>query len=102
MIRVLYQLKSDPHAIDELRAAWAEIVEAHARAGHGALESLLLQDHEDPSRVLIISRWQSIEHWNTQQNDDVHPAAFARLRTVATLEHKSIFDERGVIAQTAP
>ncbi len=94
-VRVLYHLDIDPDRLADLRAAWQEIVLAHREAGHGALESVLLHDPETPRRLIIMSRWHSLEHWETQQTDDVNPEAFARLREVGELQRREVFVEEG-------
>ncbi|MFU8805681.1 MAG: hypothetical protein ACNA8W_17845 [Bradymonadaceae bacterium] len=101
IIRVLYRLSFIPSDLDALHEAWEAVVRAHAAAGHGALESVLLVDDEtlgDPrAMATAISRWQSREHWELQRTDDVDLEAYGRFRALCEVEDKIVLREVAVI-----
>jgi heme-degrading monooxygenase HmoA len=76
--RVVYELDVMPGKEAQCREAWADIVMAHS--GEGALGSVLLDDPEEPGRYVAISRWESMQAWETGRRDDAAPEAYARFR----------------------
>ncbi len=42
-----------------------------AMGQEGYMSSETLWDHEDPFRVVIVSNWRSIAHWNKWKNSDL-------------------------------
>ena len=107
MIRVLYRLRLRAPDLEALQQAWADVVRAHADAGHGALESIFLVESErlqdpEPSdlefiEVLAISRWRSVEDWQEQRRDDVDPNAYRRFRALCEVVDKTVMDERALL-----
>src|SRR5690554_4155808 len=106
IVRVLYKLRCRPDDLLALQQAWRDVVQAHARAGHQTLESVLLIDapepddaatdqaklnapmYEDPPWIVAtaISRWQSREAWESQRTDEVDETAYARFRELCTVD----------------
>ena len=78
VIRVIYELDVVPGKQAQCRAAWADIVKAHAH--DGALGSVLLEDPEIDGRYVAISRWESMQAWETGRRDESAPEAYARFR----------------------
>ncbi|RVU40984.1 hypothetical protein EA187_19585 [Lujinxingia sediminis] len=116
-IRVLYKLRCRPGDLPELQKAWRAVVQAHARAGHQTLESVLLVDAPDapaapddehaslpPDWIVAtaISRWQSRQAWESQRTDEVDQAAYARFRELCTVDEKIVFEELDLLIGGLP
>ena len=78
IIRVIYELDVRPGMQQQCHEAWRAIVAAHAQ--DGALGSILLQDPEQPGRLVAISRWASLTSWEQGRRDERAPEAYARFR----------------------
>lgn len=94
MIRVMYTFEVDLSGLEAFEQAWRQIVEAHRSGGHGAIESVLLRDPEQPSRFFAISRWESRELWERNRTDDAHPEAYAVFRRYVEVLERSVLEER--------
>jgi len=122
IVRVLYKLRCRPDDLLALQQAWRDVVQAHARAGHQTLESVLLIDapepddaatdqaklnapmYEDPPWIVAtaISRWQSREAWESQRTDEVDETAYARFRELCTVDEKIVFEELDLLVGGIP
>ncbi|TXD35124.1 hypothetical protein FRC98_16775 [Lujinxingia vulgaris] len=112
-IRVLYKLRCRPGDLPELQKAWRAVVQAHARAGHQTLESVLLVNAPDPDDAAsvkapewivatAISRWQSRQAWESQRTDEVDENAYARFRELCTVDEKIVFEELDLLVGGLP
>ena len=110
VIRVLYRLRLRATDLEALQEAWADVVQAHTDAGHGALESLFLIEEgllQDPTtaddeliEVLAISRWESLHAWQQQRRDDVDPRAYRRFRALSEVVDKTVMNERAILRRS--
>ena len=78
IIRIIYELDVKPGKTQQCHEAWRAIVAAHAN--DGALGSALFEDPEIANRLVAISRWKSLEHWERGRKDEHAPEAYARFR----------------------
>jgi heme-degrading monooxygenase HmoA len=63
MIRVFYRWKVKQHGVDSFVKAWSQATREIRANVKGARGSILLRDHDDPSKFLAIARWNSFEEW---------------------------------------
>ncbi|RAL20874.1 hypothetical protein DL240_14415 [Lujinxingia litoralis] len=112
-IRVMYKLRCRPDDLLALRQAWRDVVQAHARQGHQTLESVFLVDAppaegpapQAPPEFIVataISRWQSRQAWQAQRTDEADPQAYARFRSLCTVEERQVFEELDLLIQGQP
>ena len=78
VIRVIYELDVIPGKEQQCQYAWRAIVHAHVK--DGALGSVLYRDPEIPNRMVAISRWKSLQHWEGGRDDSSDPEAYALFR----------------------
>ena len=78
IIRIIYELDVKPGMASQCHEAWRDIVAAHAN--DGALGSALFEDPEVANRLVAITRWKSLAHWEQGRKDDHAPEAYARFR----------------------
>ena len=63
MIRVVYRWKVPEANRAAFRSAWAQTTTAIRAETDGARGSLLLESSDDPTEVMTIAHWDSLDQW---------------------------------------
>ena len=63
MIRIIYTWKVAPEKQDAFVKTWKQTTNHIHETIKGARGSFMLQNHEDPTIIKTIARWDSLEDW---------------------------------------
>lgn len=63
MIRVIYRWKIEPRNFAAFETSWSATTNRIHETVPGALGSFLLRGVENPTEVLTVAKWDSLESW---------------------------------------
>ena len=63
MVRVIYRWQVAPQNFEQFRDTWRATTNHIHEAVPGAKGSFMLRSGEDPSVVLTVAKWDSLESW---------------------------------------
>lgn len=92
MIRVIYEWQVQPEDIPAFREAWQQATARIHQSVAGARGSFLLQENENPGRILTVARWDSLEHWRAFWNAENPPEMLA-MRALGERVSVTAYDE---------
>jgi len=93
-VRVFYRWRLKTNEPDSFVKAWAQATRAIRAGAKGARGSLLLRDRANPSHLLAVASWNSIEDWQAfQKNKPPDLQGSQTMSAAAELLSTEAFDE---------
>lgn len=92
MIRVIYRWKVEAGKEEQFRAAWKKATTTIRDQNPAARGSFFLQNHQDPTELLTVARWDSFEDWQAFWKGSP-PADMQPMRQLAELVSSESFEE---------
>ena len=92
MIRVVYEWQVEAAGIAAFREAWQQVTARIHETVPGARGSLLIQQVDDPGRILTVARWDSLEDWQAFWQAE-NPPQMVRLRELGQRLSATAYDE---------
>ena len=92
MIRVVYVWHVIPEKIPAFRDAWRLATTMIHESVDGARGSFLLQQADNPGRILTIARWDSLEAWQSFWKAE-NPPEMLRMRELGERISVTAYDE---------
>jgi len=77
-IKVLIKRRFKERYVNEINKVIKEL-RFGAMDQEGYITGETMWDHEDPFRVVIVSNWRSIDHWNKWKNSDLRKSIEQKL-----------------------
>lgn len=63
MIRIVYSWKVEPQKIELFIETWKRTTNKIHEEVKGARGSFMIQNHEDPTAIKTVARWDALEDW---------------------------------------
>ena len=93
MIRVIYEWSVPKENFAEFEKVWMQTTNNIHETVNGALGSFMLKSHEEPTKVLTIAKWDSLESWQAFWGNQ-NPEAMQTMRTLGERINAHAYEER--------
>lgn len=92
MIRIIYEWKVEPSNVPAFQKAWRETTCRIHDSVKGARGSFLLQENDDPGKILTIARWDTVEDWKAFWKGE-NPQEMQKMRSLGERISVKVYDE---------
>lgn len=92
MVRVVYRWQVAPENFDAFTDTWRTTTNGIHATVPGAQGSFLLRSVDDPSEVVTIAKWDSLDGWRKFWGNQ-NPAAMQKMRQLGTRVSVEAFEE---------
>lgn len=92
MVRIIYKWRVIPANLNKFKEVWRKATSGIHKSVSGARGSVFLQDESDPSSILTIARWDSVEDWQAFWGDS-DPQQMQTMRSLGERLSVKVYEE---------